>query len=119
MRYIAVVLLLLCSFSISHGYDLEKISKADLSGIWATKKSFVWLYKDRSMKLYDQVTCGLKATGKWKFEMGKLHMYIGGKEVFWRYVLELPKKWYGGQEMRLADNSRWMFHGRDTSRKCD
>ncbi len=117
MRYVLAVLLLAGSVSISHGYDMARISKADLTGIWFTKNSILWLYEDRSMKLYNKVTCALKATGKWKFEFGGLHMYVDGKEVFWRQVLEVPKT--GNRNMRFADNSTWWFFHKNTDRKCD
>lgn len=120
MRKIVVssLILLLClTFSISHSYDLEKISKADLSGIWATKNSFLWFYKDRTMRLLNK-NCFLKARGNWKFEFGGLHIYVNGEEVFWRQVLEVPDKWIPGRNIRFADNSTWMFHGRDTGMKC-
>lgn len=118
MRYIAVVLLLLCSFSISHGYDYERISKADMTGVWSAGKSFVWLYQDRSMKLLNQ-NCYLKARGRWRYEGGGLNIYVNGKRIFWRQVMELPKNWYIGYRMRFTDNSTWLFHGRDTNQKCE
>ncbi len=117
MRYVLAVLLLFGSVSISHSYDLRQIAKTDLTGVWFTKNSIVWLYEDRSMKLYNKIICALKATGRWKFEMGGLHMYIGGKEVFWRQVLEVPKT--GNRNMRFGDNSAWMFFDKNTDWKCD
>lgn len=120
MRYIIAILLLLClTFSIAHGYDILKISKADMSGVWVTDKYMIWLYKDRSMKLYNGTTCNLEATGKWKFEMAQLHMYYAGREIYWSYVIEVPKKWIPGRWIRFANNQRWMFFGRDTNRICD
>ena len=117
MRYVLAVLLLICFVSTAHSYDMARISKTDLTGVWATKNSFLWLYEDKTMKLLNE-NCFLKARGTWKFEMGGLHVYINGEEAFWRQVLEVPDKLTGGKNIRFADNGTWMFFGRDTNKKC-
>lgn len=105
---VSSLLLLFCSFSISHGHYYERISKADMTGVWSTDKSFVWLYKNRKMKLLNQ-NCFLKALGNWRYDGGSLHIYVNGKRIFWPQVMELPKNWYIGYHLRLLTTAHGCY----------
>ena len=63
--------------------------KADLVGVWSAGKAYMWLYEDRSMKAL-RSDCSHMELGTWKFEMGTLSVYVGGKRVISNYILKVP-----------------------------
>ena len=117
-KFVFAIVLLALTASIAHGgYNLKQIMKADLVGVWSTGNSYIWFYEDGGTKRLSP-NCSLLGRGTWKFEIGAVKIYAGGKEVIFSQVLKVPTKPKMGDKMVLDTKREWLFLGRDTDQKC-
>ena len=93
------------------------IMNVDLVGVWSMGNGYMWLYENKRMKALGPA-CSLLGLGTWNFRFGALTITVGGKEVIFTNILEVPANPRAGDVMVLDTTREWLFLGRDTEQEC-
>ena len=117
-RFLSVVVASIIAASPSHSQGSRAgIMNADLVGVWSMGNGYMWLYEDNDMKTLGP-DCSLIGLGTWDFELGALTITVGGEEVIFTNILDVPTSPRAGDVMALDTTREWLFLGRDTEQEC-
>ena len=116
LQYLIVASLIVASPAHSQGNRAD-IMNADIVGVWSMGNGYMWLYENNDMKTLGP-DCSLLGIGTWDFELGALTITVGGEEVIFTNILDVPTSPRMGDKMVLDTTREWLFLGRDTEQEC-